>query len=156
MSRKNLIRFGSFVSCLVFLCVACAPRGESYGTLSGEKVVFSDFDDKVVFINYWAEWCEPCRVEVPELNAFAERHGDDVKVLSVNFDGVSGDELARQATALGIEFDTLLRDPRPMLGVAAATALPETIVIGRDGTVFKTLRGPQTQDGLEALLLSVP
>jgi len=105
-----------------------------------------------VFINYWAEWCRPCRIEIPELNHFAERHPDRVRVLSVNFDGVEGAALRQQIQDLGIEFDTLLQDPRDELAAPASGGLPETIVLNRRGEVQEVLLGPQTRQSLEAIL----
>ena len=102
--------------------------------------------------NYWAEWCRPCRIEIPELNHFAQQYPDNVRVLSVNFDGVVGESLSKQVQALGIEFDTLLQDPRVDLAVPASNGLPETIVLNRKGEVQQVLFGPQTLQSLEAIL----
>jgi thiol-disulfide isomerase/thioredoxin len=113
-------------------------------------------EGKVVFINYWAEWCRPCRVEIPELNRFAKQHSETVRVLSVNFDEVSGDELIDQVKAMALEFDTLLVDPRFSLGAPAVVALPDTIVLDRQGKLFKVLLGPQTEDSLNEVVASVP
>lgn len=137
-------------------CEPDVPTETVYPVLNGEDVVFSQLLGKVVFINYWADWCRPCRVEIPELNAFAERYKDEVRVLSVNFDGVHGARLAKQVKSLDIRFDTLLVDPRAMFGATASGALPETLVIDRTGALFSVLIGPQTSDSLTAVLRSVP
>jgi len=97
-----------------------------------------------VFINYWAEWCAPCREEIPELNDFAAAHAQRVRVLSVNFDGVTGEQLSAQIAGLGIAFPTLLTDPRAALGVPPPQGLPETLVIDPQGRLNQVLRGPQT------------
>lgn len=143
----------------VVLTAGCEPDESpeaAYPVLNGEAVVFSQLRGKAVFINYWAEWCRPCRVEIPELNAFAEQHKDDVRVLSVNFDGTQGARLAKQVSSLDIRFDTLLVDPRVMFGATASGALPETVIIDRTGALFRVLVGPQTIDSLNEILLSIP
>lgn len=137
-------------------CEPDAPSEVAYPVLNGEDVVFSQLLGKVVFINYWADWCRPCRVEIPELNAFAEQYQDEVRVLSVNFDGVHGARLAKQVKSLDIRFDTLLVDPRAMFGATASGALPETLVIDRTGVLFSVLIGPQTSDSLKEILQNVP
>mgnify|MGYP003384990411 CR=1 FL=1 len=126
-----------------------------YNLLGGGSLSLKELEGKVVLINYWAEWCHPCRVEIPELNHFAEDHLDNIRILSVNFDGIEGDQLAEQVTALGIKFDTLLDDPREALAVPASGGLPETIVLNREGKVQDILVGPQTQESLGAVLLSI-
>ena len=147
---------GSLASLALLLAVACTPQEQTYPTLNGENVALSRLQGRVVFINYWAEWCRPCRVEIPELNAFATQHEDEITVLSVNFDGVSGEALVDQVAAMGIEFDTLLVDPRSTLAAPPSVALPETLVIGRDGKLYKVLLGPQTLDGLNEMLPGIP
>lgn len=160
MSRKNQIRSSRLsvfsILTLFGLLAACTPSEVTYPTLEGEEVALSDWHGKVVFINYWAEWCRPCRTEIPEFNIVAKQHRDELKVFSVNFDGVQGQALVEQVKAMGIEFDTLLGDPRSALGAPPGVALPETLVIGRQGQLHKVLLGPQTLTELNEVLLSVP
>lgn len=143
---------------LIAICLsACGVKQKSgYDLLGGGSVQLDALQGKVVLINYWAEWCRPCRIEIPELNHFAKQYPDRVRVLSVNFDGVAGEALRQQVKALGIEFDTLLQDPRADLGVPASGGLPETIVLNPDGEVQAVLLGPQTRESLAAILLPIP
>ena len=127
-----------------------------YNLLGGGSLSLNELEGKVVLINYWAEWCRPCRIEIPELNQFALDHHNSVRILSVNFDGVEGQQLIEQVAALGIGFDTLLQDPRDALAVPASGGLPETIVLNRKGEVQEVLLGPQTQQSLQIMLLSIP
>ncbi len=136
----------------LLLLNGCGAGESRYDLLNGGSVSFEELQGKVVLINYWAEWCRPCRIEIPELNHFAQQYPDSVRVLSVNFDGVEGEALLGQVQALGIEFDTLLQDPRYNLAVPASGGLPETIVLNRSGEVQEVLLGPQTLKSLEAIL----
>jgi thiol-disulfide isomerase/thioredoxin len=136
--------------------VACTRPDTTYPLLGGGSVELAALQGKAVFINYWAEWCAPCREEIPALNAFAAAHPDEVRILSVNFDGVTDALLAQQARGLGIEFATLLRDPRPALGAAPPLGLPETLVLDRSGKLHRVLGGPQTRADLEAALAGLP
>ena len=140
----------------VLALVACARPDTAYPLLGGGTVDFAALHGRAVFINYWAEWCAPCREEIPALNAFAAAHPDEVRILSVNFDGATGAALTQQARGLGIEFATLLRDPRPSLGVAPPMGLPETLVLDRGGKLHRVLSGPQTRADLEAVLAGLP
>ena len=135
---------------------ACGRPDTGYPVLGGDSLDFATLKGRVVFINYWAEWCAPCREEIPTFNAFAAAHPDQVRVLSVNFDGVSAETLATQARGLGIEFPTLLRDPRSQFGVPPPMGLPETLVLDRDGKLLRVLAGPQTRVDLEAVLAALP
>ena len=148
----------SILVCVFFLLLLIAACGRSetyYSVLDGQKLGSEQLRGKVIFINYWAEWCKPCRIEIPELNRFASVHADEVIVLSVNFDGEQDEALRSQVKSLGIEFPTLLLDPRVELGVEASGVLPETLVLDRTGEVFKLLIGPQTETSLEAVLAEI-
>jgi thiol-disulfide isomerase/thioredoxin len=53
-------------------------------SLDGDPVSLSDFLGKAVIINFWAIWCQPCRVELPVIQSFADRYREDLIVLAVN------------------------------------------------------------------------
>src|SRR5690606_23947141 len=109
-------------------------------------------EGRPVFVNYWAEWCAPCREEIPELNEFAAANRGRMVLYGVNFDAASGDELRRQELALGIEFPTLEVDPGISLGLPLPMVLPVTRVLDGDGKLITQLAGVQTLATLEEAL----
>ncbi|HEX4881185.1 MAG TPA: TlpA disulfide reductase family protein [Porticoccaceae bacterium] len=146
---------------LLALALTACGEGEGgsgigYALHGGGELALESLRGRWVFINYWAEWCAPCREEIPELNAFAAAHPDRVRMLSVNFDGVIGEPLSGQLAALGITFPTLLADPRTALGVPPAQGLPETLVIDPEGRLHRVLQGPQTRATLAAAMDAAP
>lgn len=61
----------------------------------GRTVRAGELQGRWLVINYWAEWCAPCRREVPELNRLAAEAGEPPRrVLGVNFDALQGEALA--------------------------------------------------------------
>lgn len=137
---------------LLLLAIGCSDGEQGYALLDGGRIDFDQLHGKVVLINYWAEWCKPCREEIPELNEFQRSHSDRVQLLAVNFDGVTGEALKQQAAALGIDFPVLLDDPRQHFNVKPSGVLPETLVIDAVGNYRQVLLGPQTEEKLAALL----
>lgn len=117
----------------------------------GTAVTALQLDDQWLLINYWAEWCGPCRTEIPELNALNESR-DDLTVLGVNFDGLQGDELSEAAKALDIHFRVLSVDPAERLDLPRSPVLPVTYIVDAKGAVRETLVGEQTAEGLVARL----
>lgn len=103
-------------------------------------------------VNYWAEWCAPCREEIPELNEFASKHHATTSVAAINFDGISGDALQQQAKALGIAFELMTTDPAQLGRWPKPQVLPTTQIVDPDGKLVKTLVGPQTLDSLTKAL----
>ncbi|MCY1181468.1 Thiol-disulfide oxidoreductase ResA [compost metagenome] len=107
-------------------------------------------------VNYWAEWCGPCRTEIPELNAFAkEWEGKGVTVLGVNFDALQGQELKTASETLGIGFTVLADDPAERLELPRNEALPVTYIIDDKGKLREQLVGEQTAAGLSAKLVAL-
>ena len=133
------------------------PRLESTD-LMGQVWRLSDLRGKAVLINFRATWCEPCRAEMPSLQALAERHGPGkLVVLAVNFKEGAG-TAQRFVQRANLQLPVLL-DP---LGQTAqqwgVKTFPTTILIGADGRVRGVVRGevdwlsPQAVKLVEPLL----
>jgi len=124
------------------------PRLDGEGTVSLE-----DYRGSWVLINFWASWCTPCRDESPALQRFHERAGNDVVVLGIDTQDLSGD-----ATDFVAEFGLsypILRDPdteSPLSDEFGATGLPESFLIDPDGRFAAICRGPLTTDDLEEVI----
>lgn len=145
-----MVKIGKAVAalCLVLVLAACSePQSKSPLPPNPE--------DKIYFINYWAEWCAPCREELPELGLFDKANSDRARVFGVNFDGVSGEELSRLEVALGVDFPTLAADPAPFLGISTPAVLPTTLVLDEEGKLVRQLEGEQTRESLERVLSEV-
>lgn len=135
----------------VMVLAACAESAPKHPLrlFDGGMTSPSQWQGQWVLINYWADWCGPCREEVPELNHLNDS-AVGFTVLGVNYDYLQGGELQASIDALGITFPTLLDDPQMILGYDEATVLPMTVVIAPDGALHRVLVGPQTADTLLA------
>lgn len=134
-------RFVVFAGLLLLLS-GCSGDGEPTSVFPAEA------GNRVILVNYWAEWCKPCREEIPELNAFARENAGEVVLYGVNFDGATGESLQSQEAALGIAFDTLPSDPALTLDWPRPEGLPQTVVTNRDGKKRLMLSGTQTRESL--------
>jgi thiol-disulfide isomerase/thioredoxin len=114
-------------------------------TLDGAKrhKQLADYEGKVVLLNVWATWCEPCRVEMPSIeklhNEFGP-HGLSVVAISVDDPGAE-QRILDFAKELGLTFE-ILHDPRQVTTRNyQITGYPETFIIARDGTIRRKLIG---------------
>jgi len=128
--------------------------GNDYGIdQSGQKVAAERLDKQWLVLNYWAEWCGPCRTEIPELNALADQlKARKIGVFGVNFDNVQGEELKNASEKLGIKFTVLASDPADLFELPRSEALPVTYIIDNKGKVREQLMGEQTAAGVMAKL----
>lgn len=112
-------------------------------------------EGKILLVNYWAEWCAPCREEIPELNAFYREHSDKVLVLGINFDQLPAEQVQQQADKFAIEFPLLAEAPAGRWGQAMPQVLPSTFIIDASGQWRRTLVGPQTAQSLAEAVAQV-
>ncbi|NBF08538.1 TlpA disulfide reductase family protein [Pseudomonas sp. Fl4BN1] len=134
----------------IFTTLLLGGCGNDYGVDQyGQKVAAERLDKQWLVLNYWAEWCGPCRTEVPELNALNEQlKGQSATVLGVNFDNVQGDELKSASEKLGIKFTVLAQNPAEIFELPRSEALPVTYIIDDKGKVREQMLGEQTAAGV--------
>ena len=106
------VRFRYRHLCCVALLGLAACTDNRLQLADGTNTAWSQWAGQCVAINYWAEWCVPCRAEIPELNALHhERGATGLAILGVNYDGISGESLATLTAEMGIEFPVLVFRP---------------------------------------------
>jgi len=110
---------------------------------------------KVMVVNFWASWCEPCRKEIPEFIEFQEKFRTDGLV----FVGIAVDQKERAAAfskEIGINYPVLVGDMKAMALAEAAGnrqgALPFTVIIDRSGKITGTKLGSLSQSKLESMV----
>ena len=103
---------------------------------AGNKVGLRDYRGKVVLLNFWATWCPPCRLEMPDMERlYQEFRGRGLEVVAVNF-METVDEVKAFAEEQKLTYPMLL-DPRSEIaGQYGVMRLPETVLIGRGGEVL--------------------
>lgn len=134
---------------MMFMLSACGEN--SWQDQHGNSITESELAGRTMLVNYWAEWCGPCRDELPELNALAAAR-PDVAVLGINFDGVEGDALTALSDEMGIRFPVLGKDFAEAMQLVHPQVLPTTYLLDDEGNVIRTLQGPQDEAALLAAL----
>lgn len=114
-------------------------------TLDGTKrqKTLADYKGKVVLLNVWATWCEPCRVEMPSIEKLHREYGSrGLAVVAISVDDPGAEDRIHDfVKELGLTFE-VLHDPKQVTTRNyQITGYPETFVIARDGTIRKKLIG---------------
>ena len=110
-------------------------------TLDGAVHDLAQYRGKVVLVNFWATWCEPCREEMPSLERLKEKFGGQpFEVLAVNVDEPEARVRAfLEKTPLQL---TVILDPgKAVTKRWNARILPASYLIGRDGRVRYSVVG---------------
>jgi peroxiredoxin len=125
-----------------------APAFHARDVTTGRPVTLEQYRGRVVLLNLWATWCQPCRVEMPSLERLSRRLGSDAfRVVAVSIDDDADAVVAAYARQLGLSFD-ILHDPSAAIKQAyQATGVPESWVINRDGVIIKKVIGASEWDG---------
>ena len=127
----------------------------------GKTHKLSDYKGKVVFLNFWATWCPPCKMEMPDIQKIYEKYEkqgekSEVVVLSVaapntqdekDIDGIK--EFLKEN---GYTYPVLMDDGGYTFGAYRISSLPTTFMIDKEGNVFGFIQGGLTQEAMESII----
>src|SRR6202048_3441856 len=81
----------------------------SLESLEGKTVRLSDFRGKAVLLNFWATWCQPCKIEMPWFVELQKQYGGQgLQVLGIAMDDASPADIAKFAKDLGVNYPVLV------------------------------------------------
>ncbi len=114
--------------------------------LDGNPVTLADFIGQPVIINFWATWCAPCRIEMPELQRAYEKYQDQrLVILALNQDEPAEVARAFFFDEMRLSFTPLLdQDSSVSSQYGSFGILPSTFFVDPDGIVSAIHRGPLT------------
>ena len=119
--------------------------------LSGADVDLRKLEGRVVVVNFWATWCEPCIAEMPSLQRLRERlRGKPLEVLAVNY-AESPEKVKAFLRKSRIELPVLLDPSKEAADAWNAKGLPMTFVVDRAGKVRYWIFGERDWNGGDIL-----
>jgi cytochrome c biogenesis protein CcmG, thiol:disulfide interchange protein DsbE len=117
--------------------------------LEGNKTSLEDLRGQVVLVNNWATWCPPCREEMPDLEAYYQKHKDnDFTLVAID----AGDpllEVAQFVDDFGLSFSVWLDPNQDALRAFRNSGLPNSYVIDKQGVVRLAWTGAIKLETLE-------
>ena len=109
--------------------------------LDGTTTSLSDHAGKLVFLNFWATWCPPCRAEMPSMEEIHSRfQGEPFTILAVNVQE-GAPTVQPFVEEFGYTFPVLLDESGSTAGEYGVRGIPTTYMIGPDGIVLAQLVG---------------
>ena len=103
--------------------------------LAGATRKLGDFRGKVVLLNFWATWCEPCRDEMPSMQALKKRFtGRPFEIVAVNY-GESREKIEAFLAKVPVDFIMLVDTEQSAPRQWKVRVLPASFIIGIDGRI---------------------
>lgn len=125
-----------------------APDFHAVDLATGRATTLADYKGKVILLNIWATWCQPCRVEMPAIERMHKKlGGTDFQVVSVSIDADGDSVVSAFARDLGLTFQILHNQSGDIQQIYQTTGVPESFVIDRDGIIVKKVIGAAEWDG---------
>lgn len=107
----------------------------------GHNIKLSDFKGQVVYVDFWASWCKPCRKSFPFMNSLQKKYGKQgLKVIAINLDsdkGAAKSFLQKNPANFTIAYDADGKTPEQF----GLMVMPTTYLIDRQGNLVNTHKG---------------
>lgn len=125
-----------------------APDFHAIDLASGHPRSIADYRGKVLLVNIWATWCEPCRVEMPAIERLHHLVRDTTfRIVSVSIDKEDSSGVTAFARSYGLTFPILQNQSGDIQDIYQTTGVPESFVIDRNGIIVKKVIGAAQWDG---------
>jgi thiol-disulfide isomerase/thioredoxin len=127
--------------------------------LDGNPVSTAAWKGKVVFVNFWATWCPPCRAEIPVLIDLQNRYKDRLQIVGVSVDDGDPADVKQFVKEAGINYPIVMADRAIVQEYGGVAALPTLFVVNPDGNVVQKHEGLFSNELYETevrLLLGLP
>ncbi len=107
----------------------------------GKPISSAHWAGKVVLVNFWATWCPPCRVEIPELIELKKQYGDRLQIIGISEDEDSPEEVLKFARQKGMTYPIVMATAEMIESYGGVPALPTSFLLDTQGRVVQKHSG---------------
>ena len=143
------------ISLVSFSSSAKAPYfnlKDQYGVVHS----LENYKGKVIFLNFWATWCPPCKKEMPDIESIYKEYGEnkkDVVILGVNSE--KENEVKKFLKDKGYTFPTVIDENSEVMRKYFIQAFPTSFVIDKEGNVYGYVMGGLTKEQIKQVIEEV-
>jgi thiol-disulfide isomerase/thioredoxin len=125
--------------------------------VDGSQTNLQQYQGKWLVVNYWATWCPPCIVEMPELQSFHDEYADkNALVLGINAELISRQKLHNFLEDYFITYPNFVSKPGQKSELGLVPGLPTTFLVSPAGEVVARQVGPVTREMIEQFIARWP
>ena len=135
--KKMIVALALLTAGAAFAGVGKGQRAPEFSlpSLKGSTVTLASMKGKVVLVDFWAQWCEPCKKELPQLDRLAKDYAQKgVVIVAVNIDK-QRENAERMVKQLGVSLPVLLDPAGSVAGSYDLPKMPTSFVIDKKGIV---------------------
>lgn len=104
--------------------------------LNGNVITLNDFKGEVLFINFWATWCPPCREEIPGFVDLYDSYNEEgMEILGVSLDRRGKDIVRKFAKMVGVNYPMVMGTNQLIQDYQPGQYIPTTIIIDQEGRI---------------------
>jgi len=165
--RRFILIFGLFTFLVATIFASSSPP-ESKGTsmdpynapdfklttLQGESVSLSDYKGDVIFVNFWATWCGPCRKEIPDFITLQNEYSDSFQIIGVSVDDTQ-ERVQEFYEENGLNYIVGMTSPEIEEKFGPIRGIPATFIINKDFQVVEKIVGLRSYDEFKAKITSL-
>lgn len=102
--------------------------------LEGNEITLTDYQGKIVFLNFWATWCSPCREEIPGfIEAYEEHKEEGMRIIGISLDQGKEDKIREFVEEYKINYPVAKGDSDLVRKYQTGRVVPETFIIDQEG-----------------------
>jgi peroxiredoxin len=104
--------------------------------LNGSEITLSDYEGKMLVLNFWATWCPPCRAEIPDfIEVYSEYRDKGLEILGISVDQVSPNQVRQFVERNEMNYPVAMATRELFRDYPSPQAIPTTLVIDRTGKI---------------------
>jgi thiol-disulfide isomerase/thioredoxin len=162
LNLRSTAGLALFLALAIGVLYAAPPKGDPLlyrpapqfvrTDLAGRPVDLTALRGRVVLLNFWATWCEPCQVEIPRFIGWQSKYGADrFQIIGVSMDDDSA-PVSSLVRTRGVNYPVVMGDEQIGLLYGGVLGLPVTYLIDRRGIVRARYKGDADLGAMETAI----
>ncbi len=124
--------------------------------LKGREISLSNYSGKVVFLNFWATWCGPCKAEIPDfIEAYKQYKDKGMEIIGISVDRISPKSVLKFAEKYKINYPVVMSTNKIKKDYEPGPYVPTTIIIDKEGKIRHRHIGYMNKETLKDYFLKL-